>query len=544
MKKLLPALAACLLPSLALLATPAFAANVPEGTVLAQNQNLTFATTDNPKTFDPNNLEEQVGLQFANNTFESLVTFDENGKVAPGVASEWSHSDDFKTWTFKLRPEAKWSDGEPVTAEDFVTSWRRLADPKNGFPYAFYLEDLGVKNAGKISAGDKTVKLEDLGVKALDDHTLQVSLDKAVPWFLEAVVLRVLAPVPTKLLAEGKWPNVNNLVSNGPYVLAESKVNEFYKFKANPNYWDHKHTVVPEVTVNVIPSEASAYARLSTNALDALELTSPNYQTQAENDGRWQVLTAPANSTTFYQFNTNKAPFNDLRVRKAFAYVMDFKNLQDKVLRGSVYATSLLTPKYPGFEGLKEAAWFDEAYDQRVKEANKLLEEAGYSDKNPVVVNLGFNTGDTNRRVAVAYQGMVNKAFGNKVKFTTTNEEFQSFIVDRRNGNFAMARAGWGADFNHPASFYTIFVGNSPVNDTGYANPEYDATFKKLYDTSTAAEQLPLFQKLNDLLQTDFPGVIGYHPRQFHAVNPNLKGYNVDENVRQFQQMYVVAPKK
>lgn len=541
MKKLLPALTA--LASLALV-TGAQAAHVPQGTNLAPSQVLHFHTTDNPKTFDPNNLEEQVGLRFANQTFEGLVTFDENGKITPGVAAEWSHSDDYTTWTFKLRPEAKWSDGNPVTAEDFVTSWRRLVDPKNAFPYAFYLEDLGVKNAGAIVANDPKVKLEDLGVKALDEHTLEVKLEQAVPWFLEAVVLRVLAPVPTKLLAAGTWPNVNHLVSNGAYTLAEAKVNESYKFTANPYYWDHKNTVITEVDYQVVPSEASAYARLASGALDALELISPNYQTQAEQDGRWSVLTAPSNSTTYYMFNLNKAPFDNVKVRKAFAYVFDFKNLQERVLRNSVIASSLFTPKYAGFEGLKEAEWYDKPYAQRVKEANQLLEEAGYNEKNPLVVNLGYNTSDTNRRVAVAYQGMVHQAFGSKVKLTTTNQEFQSFIADRRQGVFALARAGWGADFNHPASFYTTFVSNSPVNDSKYNNPEYDQTFKKLYKTKSVEEQVPIFQKLNDLLQTDFPGIIGYHQRQFHAVNPNLKGYNVDENVRQFQHMYLVAPKQ
>ncbi|MFC6276715.1 ABC transporter substrate-binding protein [Psittacicella hinzii] len=214
----LTTLTACL-SALTLSSLSAYTAQVPAGTKLAAKQELNLLLNATPATIDPNLLNETQGYQVVSNLFEGLTTFDAKGKLILAGATSWSVSEDGLTWTFKLRQDAKFSDGSPVTANDYVAGWQRLQDPKTGSVYTYYLTDLKVKNADAVAAGK--LPSSELGVKAVDDYTLQVSLASPVPWFLDATALVVLAPIPSKLLAAGKWPDINNYVGNGAYKLVK-----------------------------------------------------------------------------------------------------------------------------------------------------------------------------------------------------------------------------------------------------------------------------------------------------------------------------------
>ena len=247
--------------SLGLTATSAMAANVPAGTALAEKQELVWNISANPATLDPQKMEGDVEGNYAHQLFETLVTSDEKGHILPGVATSWDHSPDFKTWTFHLRPEAKWSNGDPVVAGDFVFAWQRLADPKTASPYSSFLDFLKLKNADQVIAGKAPVT--DLGVEAKDDHTLVLHLTESVPYVDKLVEHYVLSPVNPKVVKQfgDQWTAPENIVGNGAFVLKSMVVNEKAVLERNPHYWDNAKTVLNKVTLLPIESSATDIAR-------------------------------------------------------------------------------------------------------------------------------------------------------------------------------------------------------------------------------------------------------------------------------------------
>ncbi|MFC6276712.1 peptide ABC transporter substrate-binding protein [Psittacicella hinzii] len=522
--------------------TSAFAADVPAGTKLATKQVLALQIGDNPATLDPNLTSENVGSQIINNLFEGLTSYDAKGNLVPGVAESWSHTPDNKTWIFKLRKDAKWSDGSPVTAKDFVASWQRLVDPKTASEYSFYLGDLGVKNAKAIADGKAPVS--SLGVKAVDDYTLEVSLESAVPWFLEATSLADLAPIPSKLLAAGKWPNFSNLVSNGPYKLVQAIPNEKYTITKNPNYWDAKKTVITDVTFVVARSSNDAYKRFLAGDLDAFAIESPVLKerlSKGKNDG-FTVLSAPGSSMGFYTFNVAKAPFNNEDVRRALLLAVDTKELQTKVFRNTLKATSVwASPAIKGVEKIKQSAYFNQPMPERIAQAKKLLTKAGYSESKPLTFTINYNTSDGNKQMAIALQAQFKTHLGKLVNVDLHNVEWSTFLSERKTGAYSFYRMGWGADYYEPSTFYSIWTSTNPTNTGGYKSAEYDKLFDSLATTKTFDERIALYQKMNDLLNKNVVGIPLTTPVLMTAVKDGVRGYNVDDNVRRVFNMYIVA---
>lgn len=520
----------------------AMAADVPAGTQLAAKQTLQLQIGDNPKSIDPTLLSETIGSDISSNLFEGLTTYNAEGKLVAAGAESWTHSEDNKVWTFKLRQDAKWSDGTPVTAHDYVTSWQRLVDPETASEYSFYLDDLGVENAAAISAGK--APLSSLGVKALDDYTLQVTLTTPVPWFLEATPIANLAPIPTKLFKEGKWPDFKNLVSNGPYVLDFAMPNEKYVIKKNENYHSADKTIITEATFNVVRSANDAYKRFQAGDLDAFAVENAQLksQLQKDNSGKYKVLVSPGASLNFYKFNHKTAPFNDIRARKAILLVINNKEMAEKVFRNNVTPTSLwMSPAMPGANTLTQSAYFDEPYADRVAEAKKLLAEAGYSASNPLTFSINYNTSDNHKLVAIMIQSQLKSALGNLVNTTINNREWATFLVESQNGDYPFFRMGWNADYYDPSTFYSIWTSNSPMNTAGYNSPEYDQLFKDLFNTKTAEERLALYQKMNNLLNQDAAGVPLFSSLNVSLTVNNLYGYINDDTMRRVYNMYLTA---
>ncbi|WP_081277280.1 ABC transporter substrate-binding protein [Gallibacterium anatis] len=243
------------------MANMATAANVPADANLAKKQELVWNVSANPATLDPQKMEGDVEGYFARQLFEMLVTSDEKGHILPGAATSWQHSDDFKTWTFFLRPNAKWSNGDAVTAHDFVYAWQRLADPNTASPYASYLDFLKLENADKVLEGK--AKVDELGVEAKDDHTLVLHLTESVPYVDKLVEHYVLSPVHKSVVEKfgDAWTKPGNLVGNGAFKLDSMVVNEKAVLVRNPHYWDNDKTVLEKVTLLPIESAATDVAR-------------------------------------------------------------------------------------------------------------------------------------------------------------------------------------------------------------------------------------------------------------------------------------------
>ncbi|MEY4923287.1 MAG: periplasmic murein peptide-binding protein, partial [Pseudomonadota bacterium] len=307
------------------------AADVPVGTVLAEKQEIVRHIKDEPVSLDPVKVVGLIEAQVARDLFEGLVNQDAYGKIIPGVAISWQTTDN-KTYIFTLRKDAKWSNGQPVTAQDFVYSWRRLVDPQSLSPFAWFADLAGIENAQQIISGKMSP--ETLGVSAVNSHTLKIKLSKPVPYFPSLTANFSLFPVPQSVVDKygNDWTKVGNLVGNGAFKLQDRVVNEKLVLVPNNDYWDHAHTVLTKVTFIPINQEANATKRYLAGDIDITESFPKNLYQKFLKDIPDQVYTPDQLGTYYYAFNTQRAPTNDVRVRKALSYAIDRKIIAEKIL--------------------------------------------------------------------------------------------------------------------------------------------------------------------------------------------------------------------
>ncbi len=428
-------------------AAPVISAEVPAGTVLATKQEVTRHLKDEPASLDP---IKSVGLteaQVMRDLFEGLVNQDKHGKPIPGVAQSWSTTDN-KTWLFKLRPEARWSNGEPVTAEDFVYSWQRLVTPENTSPFAWFAALAGINNAQQIIDGK--LPAEQLGVEAVDKQTLKVVLDKPVPYFPSLTANFSLFPVHANTVKKygADWIKVNHLVGNGAFKLTDRVVNEKIVLTQNPFYWDNANTVITKVTFVPINQESSATNRYLAGDLDITESFPKQRYQKLLAEIPNEVFTPDQLGTYYYAFNTQRAPTNDIRVRKALAMTIDRQVIAKKVLGTGEKPANRFTPDVTA--GFKPQKSIYENYTQKEldEQAKVLLQAAGYGPKKPLELVLLYNSSENHQKIAIAVASMWKKKLGVEVKLV--NQEWKTYIDSRNTGNFDVIRASWIGDFNEP----------------------------------------------------------------------------------------------
>ncbi len=296
----------------------AMAADVPAGVQLAEKQTLVRNSGAEPQSLDPNKIEGVPEANISRDLFEGLLnTSPKDGHPIPGVAESWDNKD-FKVWTFHLRKDAKWSNGEPVTAQDFVYSWQRLVDPKTASPYASYPQYGHIVNVDEIIDGKKAPS--ELGVKAIDDHTLEVTLSEPVPYFYKLLVNPAMSPVYKPAIEKfgEKWTQPGNIVTNGAYTLKDWVVNERIVMERNPHYWDNAKTVINTVTWLPTSSEVTYVNRYRSGELDMTynQLPIELFQ-KLKKEIPNELHVDPYLCTYYYEINNQKAPFTDVRVRTA-----------------------------------------------------------------------------------------------------------------------------------------------------------------------------------------------------------------------------------
>ncbi|SUT86930.1 oligopeptide ABC transporter periplasmic oligopeptide-binding protein [Actinobacillus ureae] len=510
------------------LSSSAFAAKVPEGTVLAEKQEIIINNGSEPASFDPQRIEGVPESQVAYQLFEGLITKDEEGKLQAGVAESWQSSPDYKTWTFKLRQNAKWANGEPVTAHDFVYAWQRLANPLTASPYASYLTYLQVENAQEIIDGKK--KPEELGVKAVDDYTLVLSLTNPVPYANELTTHASLLPVNKKVVEQfgDSWAKKANLVGNGAYKLVEHVINEKIVFERNSNYWNDKETVINKATYLAIPNATTDVARYKAGDLDVTNYTLPPEQfAKLKKDLPEEVFTARTLSTYLYEMNLNKKPFDDLRVRKALNLALDRTIITDKVLGQGQTPTYVFTPTYI-HEGQKiqSPEYSQQTMTERNAQAIKLLEEAGFSKANPLKFSILYNTNDNHKKIAIAAASLWKANTKGLVQVELENQEWKTYLDTRREGKYDLARAGWSADYNQASTFVTYFLSDSSNNKTGYASKAYDEAVAESYKATDAEGRATAYAKAEKVLADDYAIVPIYNYVNPRLVKPYVKGYS------------------
>ncbi|ELY4856888.1 oligopeptide ABC transporter substrate-binding protein OppA [Cronobacter sakazakii] len=507
----------------ALIAGNAMAANVPAGVQLAEKQTLVRNNGSEVQSLDPHKIEGVPESNINRDLFEGLLVTDVEGHPSAGVAETWENKD-FKVWTFHLRKDAKWSNGEPVTAQDFVYSWQRLADPKTASPYESYLQYGHITNIDDIIAGKKPAT--DLGVKAIDDHTLEVTLSEPVPYFYKLLVHSSMSPVPKAVVEKfgEKWTQPANIVSNGAYKLKSWVVNERIVLERNTNYWDNAKTVINEVTYLPISSEVTDVNRYRSGEIDMTYNNMPIELFQKlKKEIPKEVHVDPYLCTYYYEINNQKAPFNDPRVRTALKLGLDRDIIVNKVKNQGDLPAYGYTPPYTDGAKFTEPAWFKMTQEQRNAEAKKLLAEAGYTADKPLTFDLLYNTSDLHKKLAIAAASIWKKNLGVNVKLE--NQEWKTFLDTRHQGNFDVARAGWCADYNEPTSFLNTMLSNSSNNTSHYKSDAFDKVMQETLQVSDEGQRSELYNKAEQQLDKDSVIVPVYYYVNARLVKPWVGGY-------------------
>jgi oligopeptide transport system substrate-binding protein len=478
-----------------------------------------------PATLDATLGEGVPGSNVMRDLYETLMTEDSEGNIIPGQAESYEINDDKTVYTFKIRKEAKWSNGDDVTANDFEYSFKRGVDPKIAAKYSWYFKILGIKNGADILAGKKPV--DSLGVKALDAKTLQITLSKPIPYFLIGVAHITTAPVPQKIIEKfgKKWTNPANIVTNGPYVLKEWVVNEKIVLEKNDNYYAKNDVKIDKVTFLPIPEQSTELNRYKAGEIDYLyELPKNQYKKLMKTIPN-EVKVLGRVGTYYYYLNMKKKPFDDVRVRKALSYAVNRKILAEKVLgTGEIPAYTFVPNIVSGYTAPipEYQTWTQK---QREEKARKLLAEAGITKSNPLKFELLYNTSEQHKRNALAISSMWKKAFKGAVVVTLKNQEWKTYLQEKKSGNYQVARAGWIGDYNEASTMLDLLTVGHSSNNSFYNNPKYDKLMNEARSTTDDVKRNKLYQEVDLMVAEDMPVIPLFQYSNARLVKPRVGGY-------------------
>jgi oligopeptide transport system substrate-binding protein len=441
----------------------------------------------------------------------------------PGVAERWEISEDGTVYTFYINPNAKWSNGESMTASDYVWSWNRALHPDTGSLYAYMLYP--IVNSEAYSKREST-DLSEVGVKALDDLTLQVTLNAPTPYFLQLMDhYSTFAVHPETLLKHGKmtdrytpWTRVGNIISNGPFTLEEWSLNRRIIVEKSEHYWDRDNVSLNGVyfypTENVVSEERMFRAEqlhyAQTVPLDKI----PVYR-ERENS---PYVQAPYLGTYYYLINTDRPPVDDARVRKALSYAVDREKLTKTILQNTAIPAYSITP--PNTLGYYPPKLFD--FDP--EEARRLLAEAGYPNgEGWPGLEIIYNTQEAHRQVAVAIQQMWKEALN--IDITISNQEWKVYLNSVSQREFQVARRGWIGDYVDANNFLDLFLTDGGNNNTGYSDPVYDDIILNLAPKAKSREErYQLFYDAEKMMLEEMPIIPIYTYTSKHLVHPSVDG--------------------
>ena len=505
---------------------PALAAQVPPGTALAEKQELVRNNGSEPSSLDPHKVESDVENNIISDLFEGLVSVSPAGEIEPRLAEKWENKDN-TVWTFHLRPGVTWSDGTAITAQDIVWSWQRLVSPLTASPYASYPGNMHIVNGAEIAQGQKAP--ETLGVKAVDDATLEVTLNQPNAAFLAMLAHPSLVPLDKVLISRygDKWTKPEHIVTSGPYKLSQWVVNERIVAERNPRYWDNAHTVINKVTYLPISFETADVNRYKAGEIDIVYTVPINQFAQLKKTMGDQLDVSPQLATYYYEFNTTRPPFNDPRVRRALNMALDKDIIAEKVLGQGQRPAWLISQPDIGGVKLHNPEYASWPREKRIAEAKKLLSEAGYNETHPLVFNLLYNTSESHQRIAIAASSMWKKNLGVEAKLQ--NQEWKTMLDAMHTHNFDAVRYAWIADYDDAATFLNNFRTGDSENTSQYSNPAYDEALRNAAKASDSTARGKFYQQAEDLLGQDVPAIPVYHYVRTHLVKPWVGGFTPDK---------------
>ena len=520
-------------------ALPVQAAEVPAGVKLDELQVLNRGNGSEPASLDPQRIEGVPGGNVAKDMFEGLMSQDGEGNTIPGVAKSYDVSEDGLVYTFHLR-DAKWSNGDPVTAGDFVFAFRRAVDPATGSNYAWFMELPGIINASEIIKGE--MPSDQLGVKAVDNKTFQVTLKAPLPFFPKLLAHQTTFPTPQKVVEKygDQWTRPDNIVSNGAFVLDEWVVNERITLKKNPNYWNAEKTVLDKVNFLPITSQTADLSRYKAGEVDMTYEIPIEHFKNLKQDMPEEVTVTPYVGTYYYVFNTLKAPFNDVRVRKALTYAINRDAVAYSVKGQGEKPAYAFTPEAINGFVKPDLAWEKMSQKDREAEAQRLLKAAGYDKSNPLEVELLYNTSESHKKIAIAIGQMWKRTLG--VKVSLRNEEWKTFLDSKRNNNFDVSRAGWIGDYNEASTMLGLWTSYNAVNDADWKNPAYDKLIETAASTLDESKRGLIYEKAEKIFAENFPAAPIYQYVTSRMVKPYVGGYplkNAEDNIYS-KDLYII----
>lgn len=483
-------------------------------------------------TLDPQKAEDSQSHRVSNDLFEGLLSPDQNNKAIPSLSDKWEISDDGKIYTFHLRDNIKFSDGTPITADDVVFSYQRLVDPKVASPYNILIEN--IINAEQIIKG--TTKVNNLGIKAIDNKTVQITLKNPDKAFLSIVAYNNLGIVSKAnvLKFRDKWTDPKNMVTSGAYKLDERVVKGYILESKNPYFYDANNVAIAKVKLLPIEDNNSALSQYKSGDLDITYSTPiDQYKTVKSSLGN-ELHTVSYEGMYYYDLNMTLGKYkNNPKLRQALSMAINRELLVKDILgQGQIplYAYATTTIEGGKFAGI-EYDWSKLPHDEQLTKARELFKQAGYNDTNPLTIDLSYNTNDLHKKVALAIGSMWKQAFGEKsIVFKASNQEWKTFLQTRHKANYEIARDAWIADYDSVDTYTVLYQCNSGQNNSHYCNHEFDKLIVEARSESNADKRVDLIRQALQIAQNDYAIIPLYQYTYFRLIKPDVAGYIPENN--------------
>ncbi|WP_300370419.1 peptide ABC transporter substrate-binding protein [Brachyspira sp.] len=505
------------------------------------NESIRVSIGAEPQSIDPSFLSAVDSIIYAVHVFEGLTTRDKDNNIVGGAAERWDISEDGLSMTFYIRDNAKWSDGKDLIADEFVYSFRRLADPKTASSYSFLITP--IKNAKKILEGK--LPTEELGIKAIDDKTLIINFESPTAYFLELASIPIFSPLRKEFAENDDWTSSpNTYIGNGPYKMVNRRVDEIISLELNTNYWNKDNMVAKKIDFIMFSEVSTAYAAMKEGSiLYSSKIPTANIDL-IRNEG--YLVIKPSLGTAYYALNNTNRVLKDKRIRRALSLAIDRNYIVENITKGGEVPAAAFIPyglkdiegdfreNGGGYYSVKK-----EDYQSNIEEAKKLLSDAGYPNGNNFPV-LDFKTNPgAGLTIAEAVQQMWKDNLN--IDITITQEEWSVFQKNRQTRQYVICRADWIGDYLDPMTFADLFVSSSSGNRVGYSNIKYDKLILEAKNTIDNEIRMYNMHKAEDMLiGEDMAFIPLYHYTAPSMQNPRLKDVIVDTlEIRRFFYCYI-----
>jgi ABC-type oligopeptide transport system substrate-binding subunit len=488
-----------------------------------------------PSSLDPEEASDTFSFDVIRDLYEGLASESPDGSVVPGVASSWTVNPDGTQYTFQLRPDAKWSNGKQVRAQDFVEAWRRVVDPKRASPVADTLRLLA--GAAEIIAGRSPTS--SLGVAALRDDLLLVRLRQPAPYFPQLLTHSATFPVYSEETAKSHDPS--KWVSNGPYVLSKWTPGSDLRLAKNIWYWNRLNVRIANVEYVPVPDENAEFRQYRAGQLDITQSVPIAALDEVRANRPNELLVAPFLATAYYALNLRSPDFaKNLNLRKSLAFAIDRGALEDKILPfGQKPAYGFVPPGTWNYDP-QSWDWRNLPNSKRIDEARRLYALAGYSVNRPLRLRVLFNSGNSIKQVAIAIASMWKQALGVETEFM--EEEYRVFLESRKDtSRWELARLGWTADYNDAGNFLDTLRAGSPNNDSKYERREYDALLDRAAATVDPSDRRHLLENAESLMLSDYPILPIYFFSSKRLIKPYVKGAQANPLNRLYSKHLEIA---